>query len=249
MYKKRNIRAVIEFDGTHYKGFQKQSRISPTVQGVLEQVIRHTINEKVKVYGCSRTDAGVHGVNYTISFRTDNPIPAENLRYVTNKKLPSSIYIKSMEDADQEFHARHLAKSKHYVYKILQGERPFVSEHNYKYYYPKPLCLDKIREAMKDFEGQKNFRAFSTKQRGVDDFERTVYQVYLTEQAGNEIWFHFVGRGFVYNMIRIMVATLLEVGAGCMETEKIHAAFATGDRSMRAKKAPAAGLYLQEVFY
>ena len=115
VYMERNIKAVIEFDGSHFIGFQKQKKNKMTVQGVLEQAIRHTLKEDIRIFGCSRTDAGVHACNYTINFKTKNPIPAENLRYVTNKKLPLSIYIKSMEDTTLEFHARHLAKRKYYI--------------------------------------------------------------------------------------------------------------------------------------
>lgn len=245
---KRNIKAVIEFDGSYFKGFQKQTKWGPTVQGVLEQAIRHTLNEKIKIYGCSRTDAGVHACNFTISFKTENPIPAEKLRYVTNKKLPLSIYIKSMEEADLDFHARHLAQKKYYIYKVLQGERPQVFEHNYKYYYPQELDLEKIRIALQEFVGQKDFRAFSSKHTDVTDFRRTTHEMYLTEE-GNEIWFHFIGRGFVYNMLRIIVGTVLDVGTGKKEIENIKKALETGDRSLRSKKAPAGGLYLQEVYY
>lgn len=245
---KRNIRAVIEFDGSSYQGFQKQKHWRTTVQGVLEQTIKHTLNEKIKIYGCSRTDAGVHACNYTINFEMNNPIPAENLRYVTNKKLPLSIYIKSMEDADLKFHARHLAQKKHYIYKILRGERPQVFEHNYKYYFPEDLDIEKIKLALKEFVGKKDFRAFSTKNTDTTDFRRTVHEVYITE-IGNEIWFHFIGRGFVYNMIRIIVGTVLDVGTGKKDIDIIKKALETGDRNLRSKKAPAGGLYLMEVYY
>ena len=245
---KRNIRAVIEFDGSYFKGFQKQTKWGPTVQGVLEQAIRHTLNEKVKIYGCSRTDACVHAYNYTISFRTDNPIPAERLRYVTNKKLPLSIYIKSMEDAEADFHARHLARSKYYIYKVIRGERPLVFEHNYKYYFSRELDLEKMQQALQEFVGEKNFRAFSSKHSDVPHFDRTVYEMFLTEE-GDEIWFHFKGRGFVYNMLRIIVGTVLDVGTGKRDIESISEALRTGDRSLRSKKAPAGGLYLKEVYY
>lgn len=245
---KRNIKAVIEFDGSYFKGFQKQIKWGPTVQGVLEQAIKHTLNEKIKIYGCSRTDAGVHACNYTISFRTENPIPAENLRYVTNKKLPLSVHIKSMEEVDFDFHARHLAKKKYYIYKVLRGERPEVFEHNYKYYFPKELDIKIMEKALMEFVGKKDFRAFSSKHTDVTDFRRTVYEAYLTEE-GNELWFHFVGRGFVYNMIRIIVGTVLDVGIGKRQIDTIVAALETGDRNLRSKKAPASGLYLKEVYY
>ncbi len=244
----RNIKAVLEFDGSHYKGFQKQTKKGPTVQGVLEQAINHTLKEKVKLAGCSRTDAGVHACNYTINFKTKNPIPAQNLLYVTNKKLPSSIYIKSMEEVDPFFHARHLAQKKHYIYKILTGPRPQVFEHNYKYYYPGQLDLEKMQAALNEFVGEKNFRAFSTKQADVDDFNRTVYDMHLTEE-GREIHLHFTGRGFVYNMLRIISSTVIDVGAGKRDIIQIRKALETGDRNLRAKKAPAGGLYLQEVYY
>jgi len=245
---KRNIKAVIEFDGSHYKGFQKQTRWGPTIQGVLEQAIRHTLNEKTKVYGCSRTDAGVHACNYTINFKTDKTIPAERLRIVTNKKLPLSIYIKSMEDVDLDFHARHLATKKYYVYKVVQGDRPEVFSHNYKYYFSENLNMEKMQEAIEQFIGDKDFRAFSSKHTDVTDFRRTVYNMYIT-QKDNEISFHFIGRGFVYNMLRIIVGTVLDVGTGKKDIESINRALETGDRSLRSKKAPANGLYLMEVYY
>ncbi len=248
VFMKRNIKAVIEFDGSHYRGFQRQKKWNTTVQGVLEQAIRHTLREKIKIYGCSRTDAGVHACNYTISFNTENPIPGENLRYVTNKKLPLSIYIKSMEDAEAEFHARHLAKKKYYIYKVLQGNRPEVFEHNYKYYFPQELDIDKMKLALAEFVGKKDFRAFSSKNTDTTDFRRTVHEVYLT-QVGNEIWFHFIGRGFLYNMLRIIVGTVLEVGTGKKDIDTIKKALETGDRNLRSKKAPAGGLYLKEVYY
>ncbi len=245
---KRNIKAVIEFDGSYFKGFQKQTKWGPTVQGVLEQAIRHTLKEKNKIYGCSRTDAGVHACNYTISFKTDNPIPADNLRFVANKKLPLSIYIKSMEDAPLEFHARHLAAKKYYVYKVLCGDRPEVFQHNYKYYFPLDLDIEKMKSALSEFVGEKDFRAFSSKHTDVTDFRRTVNEAYLTLE-GKEIWFHFIGRGFVYNMLRIIVGTVLDVGTGKRNIESIKEALETGDRSLRSKKAPASGLYLKEVYY
>lgn len=245
---KRNIRAVIEFDGSHYKGFQKQNRWGPTIQGELEKAIGHTLRHKVKVYGCSRTDAGVHAIDYTINFKTDNPIPAENLKIVTNKKLPLSIYIKQMEDASPEFHARHLAKKKYYIYKVLRGSRPQVFEHNYKYYFSQELDIELMKQALALFLGDHDFRAFSSKHSYVKDFGRSVYEAYVTEE-GNEIWFHFTGSGFVYHMLRIVVGTVLDVGTGCRDINTIREALETGDRSKRSKKAPAAGLYLKEVFY
>ncbi len=244
----RNIKAVIEFDGSHFKGFQKQTKWGPTIQGVLEQAIGHTLQKKVKVYGCSRTDAGVHACDYTISFKTDNPIPAENLRRVTNKKLPLSIYIKQMDEADPEFHARHLAKQKYYIYKVLRGQRPPVFEHNYKYYFPEEADLKLMQQALDEFVGDHNFKAFSSKHTDVTDFSRSVHQAYLTEE-GDELWFHFMGTGFVYHMLRIIVGTVLDVGAGKRDLLTIPEALETGDRSKRSKKVPAAGLYLKEVFY
>lgn len=243
----RNIKLIIEYDGTNYAGWQKQNN-AITIQEKVEEAIESITGSLVEVTGSSRTDAGVHAKGFVCNFFTETNIPGENFKRALNRFLPQDIVVLSSEEVPVAFHARYNSIAKRYVYTIVNGpQRPAIGR-NYVHYFYRKLDIEKMREAAKYFIGTHDFSAFKNKGSSVKTSVRTIKELKIVENE-NVIIFSIVGDGFLYNMVRIIVGTLLEVGVGRFKPEYIPEIICSKDRARAGKSAPASGLCLEEVFY
>lgn len=241
-------KCIISYDGTQFSGYQVQPN-KRTVQSEIERVLQgmHKGNT-VKVVGSGRTDANVHAFGQVIHFDSDLTIPIEGWKRALNSMLPQDIRIQSIEKADPQFHARFDVKAKEYRYRLLLSKDLCVFKRHYMYHYPYPLDLSAMKEAALRLIGTHDFTSFCASKTEVQDKVRTIYQINI-EKQNDELLFSFIGNGFLYNMVRILVGTLLEVGSGQIALEKMGTIIAGKDRSLAGKTAPGHGLYLWQVFY
>lgn len=246
---RRNIKAIIQYDGTDYCGFQAQVRQgSPTIQETIEAALARLLGESITIYGSGRTDSGVHALAQVINFYTTSNIPLERLTATVNHLLPLDIVFLEAKEVEPSFHARKCALGKYYEYRVLNSRTPTAIGSRYFYQYPYALDESLVRQGCKLLEGTHNFKSFSASGSSVKSFERTLYQVDLVRQ--DDWWiFRFYGTGFLRNMVRIMVGTLLDIGNGRRDLNCIPQALASQDRRLAGKTAPAQGLFLKMVFY
>lgn len=248
----KNLLLTISYMGTNYHGFQVQQN-AVTVSQVLQSAIEKILNHKIELKGCSRTDTGVHANKYCLSFKTDKNILCLNLVRALNTLLPDDIVAKECQEVDLDFHARYSCKKKEYIYKIWNSEikSPFLINlvYNYKY---------KIDEKMldiqaKSFIGTYDFKSFCNlkKSKTPEDTVRTIFdfKVERKSQEKNLVIFKVCGDGFLYNMVRIMVGTLIFIQEKKIKQDSILDIIRQKDRSLAGKTAPASGLYLNNVFY
>lgn len=244
----RNIKLTIEYDGSRYHGWQAQKN-AVTIQEVVQESIQSVTQEDVTLYASGRTDAGVHAVGQVASFRTSTEIPASKLVHAINARLPSDIAIREAEDVDAKFHACRSAKRKTYRYSILTSDvrRPFA--HNASHLVRRKLDVEKMRAGAAFLIGQHDFRAFESKSSG-EDAIRTVHRVDIVEEAqGDLVNVYVTGSGFLYNMVRAIVGTLLLVGCGKLEADEVAGIVRSRERSAAGPTAPARGLCLMTVEY
>ncbi|MBS4216534.1 MULTISPECIES: tRNA pseudouridine(38-40) synthase TruA [Neobacillus] len=244
----QRYKAIIAYDGTEFFGYQVQPK-GRTVQAELEAALAKIHKGvSVKVTASGRTDAGVHAKGQVIHFDSPLAIPEDRWGVAFNSLLPEDLAVLSVKKADNAFHARFDAAGKEYRYQLqLSGFRdPF--QRNYVYRYPYALNLETMREASRYLLGTHDFTSFCAAKTEVQDKVRTIKEIdFLLD--GNLLTIRFVGNGFLYNMVRILVGTLLAVGSGDLSPEEIPSILEKKDRSAAGKTAPARGLYLWEVFY
>lgn len=243
----RNIKLIVEYDGTNYAGWQIQNN-AITIQQKIQDAIKSITGSYSEVIGSSRTDSGVHAKRFVCNFFTNSKIPEENFKNVLNSILPEDIVILKSEEVDTKFHSRFNSIGKRYVYTILIGEQRPAIGRNYIYYFKKSVNVDKMKEAAKFFLGTHDFSAFKNTGSSTKTSIRTINDLSISVE-GNLIRFSITGDGFLYNMVRIIVGTLLEVGVGRFEPEYMVDILKSKDRSKAGKSAPASGLCLEEVFY
>ncbi|MFG6497398.1 tRNA pseudouridine(38-40) synthase TruA [Fictibacillus sp. UD] len=242
------MKVTVAYDGTEFAGYQIQPS-GRTVQGTIQAVLQKIHKgETVNISASGRTDAGVHAVGQVFHFDTDLQIPAEAWGKALNAMLPNDILIKKAERVESTFHSRFSALSKEYHYKLLIRKQPDVFSRNHMFHYPYPLNVEDIKRAAKLFLGTHDFTSFSSAKSEVADKVRTIFELDAVEE-GNTLVFKIRGSGFLYNMVRIIVGTLLEVGQGKRKPEEISAILEGKDRSLAGKTAPAHGLYLYQVNY
>ena len=246
----RNIKAVIQYDGSRYFGFQAQLNPEqlPTVQEALEEAIGGLLKEKTRVYSAGRTDRGVHALGQVVNFYTESLIPVEKLARAINQHLPVDVYIRSAEEVASTFHARKSALGKHYQYRVWNSDEKTVFGNQYFYHYPGSLDDELMQEACKLLEGTHNYQGFSAAGSTVKSFVRTVYDMNM-RRNGDWLTFDVYGNGFLYNMVRIMVGTVLDIGLHRKKIDVIPQVLATQNRHLAGRTAPASGLYLKNVFY
>lgn len=241
---------TISYDGSCFSGYQKQPR-ERTIQGELEKALKEISGgKKITVYGAGRTDAGVHAIAQRVHFDLDKEITCEKLGKGLNSLLPKDIYVRKVEEVDEEFHARFSAIGKEYIYKLNMGEYNPL-ERNYVYQYNKKLDVTEMERAMKYLEGTHNFKSFTKSDEEKDDYVRTISQTNLIRDNKdiNKITLVFVGTGFLRYMVRNMVGTLIMVGEGKIKSEEIIEILRKENRTAAGKTANAEGLYLKNVFY
>ena len=242
----RNLRLDISYDGTRYKGWQRLPGSENTIQGKLEQCLSKILGEPIEVTGSGRTDAGVHALGQVANFHCQSSmVPAEILAQL-RRYLPEDIGIYSCKEVSPRFHARLNAKGKTYLYRIWNSENPCVFERKYRTILPEKLDIEVMREAAEYFCGEHDFSAFC----GNPKFKKsTVRFVRSVEISGDEeIQIRITGNGFIYNQVRIMVGTLVEVGRHQRSAQSIQNLFG-GKRAEAGFLAPAQGLCLVEVTY
>ena len=243
----RNLRLDICYDGTRYRGFQRQTGTDNTIQGKLEQTLSRILEEPIEVSGSGRTDAGVHALGQVVSFHCKSMMPCEEILIQLRRYLPEDIGIYSCKDASPRFHARLNAREKVYRYRIWNSELPCVFERKYVTVMPEKLNLTAMKDAAAYFLGEHDFMAFCANKHMKKSTIRQIYALDI-EKVGEEIQITVRGNGFLYNMVRIIAGTLVEVGQGLRQPESIPALFG-GDRAAAGQLVPAQGLCLMEVIY
>ncbi|WP_428864370.1 tRNA pseudouridine(38-40) synthase TruA [Clostridium sediminicola] len=238
---------VIEYDGTNYAGWQRQINAN-TVQETLEKAIYKVTGEVINLIGCSRTDTGVHAKEYVANFRTNSSIPGDRIKYAINNKLPSDIVVLRSKEVSLDFHARYSSKGKKYIYTINNRKDNVAINRNYIYHYRYELDVDLMKDAIKHFCGTHDFSAFRNKGSQVTKTVKTIYEINVDRQ-GEQVIISVNGDGFLYNMVRIMVGTLIDVGRKRVKPDRIKYILNSKDRKFASKTAPASGLCLEKVFY
>lgn len=241
---------TIAYDGTKFHGFQRQNELR-TVQGAVEKALtKMTKGKQVDVVGSGRTDAGVHAIGQVIHFDHPGTMPAENMLRAVNSLMPLDVLVKQAEIVDENFHARFGVKKKTYQYRVDCGHYTDPFKRFYTGHYPYKLDVDKIQIALKDLVGEHDFTSFAASGGVIENKVRTIYSATAVYNKNNdELVFEFTGNGFLYNMVRILVATLLEIGNGRRDVHDFLRLFEVKDRQEARGTAPASGLYLKEVFY
>lgn len=243
-----NCKLTIQYDGSRYDGWQRQGNTDNTVQGKLEDVLSRFAGQPVELHGAGRTDAGVHAEGQVASVRLPgNPSPQEIQSYV-NRYLPEDIAVTAAEEAEDRFHARLSAKGKVYRYSLRLGDTPNVFRRKYQYRVEEPLDIEAMGRAAQLLCGTHDFRSFCSNKRYKKSTVRTVWAIDIVEN-GRDVDIFFHGDGFLYNMVRILTGTLLEVGLGRRQAEEMPAILAALDRTAAGRTAPAQGLCLARVEY
>ena len=243
----RNLRLDICYDGTRYRGWQRQSGTDNTIQGKIEQCLSKILGEQIEISGSGRTDAGVHAVGQVANFHCESTMPAGEILTQLRRYLPEDIGIYSCQDVSERFHARLNAKEKTYRYRIWKSEAPCVFDRRYVAVLTEKLDLTAMRQAAGYLEGEHDFSAFCGNPKFKKSTVRDLCSVTI-EETDNEIRILFTGNGFIHNQVRIMVGTLIEVGRLDRSPDSIPALFG-GKRERAGFLAQAQGLCLMEVTY
>ncbi len=244
----RNIALNISYVGTNYHGWQIQKN-AITVQEIFQNALYKVIGEKVDIKGCSRTDTGVHANMYIINFKTISKMSCDNFIFALNRHLPDDICVKDCKEKNIDFHARYSCKGKEYIYKIWNNKikNPFLSGRALHYWYP--IDIEKLKSASKHFYGKHDFTSFATlDSREPKNMERTIKEFDI-KKLGDIIEIRVTADGFLYNMVRIIVGTLLRVAQNKITPDDIPKIIEAKNRSLAGPTAPAQGLYLNKVFY
>lgn len=244
---KKRVRLVVAYDGTNYHGWQLQNN-GITIESELNRCLTELLREPIQVIGASRTDSGVHALGNVAVFDTVNPMPAEKISYALNQRLPEDIRIQKSEEVASDWHPRHCESRKTYEYRIYRAEFPMPVKRLYSYFTYRSLDAKLMQQAAKYLEGEHDFKSFCQTGAQVESTVRTVYSCEVEEQ-GAELVIRVCGSGFLYNMVRIIAGTLMEVGMGKRTPESMEDVLAAGDRSAAGPTAPAHGLMLMRYEY
>lgn len=256
-YNKRNIQLVLTYDGSKYAGWQRQptNTEKPSIQGLLEDVLSSYLQEDIQVIGSGRTDAGVHALGQVANFYTSSSQSPNEIKKAVNGLLPEDIKIIQAKVVRCDFHSRYWAKSKTYEYRISQGEIQSVFSRQYTYHVPEYLDLAAMEKAASFLLGTHDFKSFSTDRKDGKPTVRTIgnIKIYTCKNPGInpgfEIRISITGNGFLYNMVRIIVGTLIEVGQGMRKPEDIPEILEAKDRKAAGKTVSSHGLFLMNVSY
>ncbi|MHB8156661.1 MAG: tRNA pseudouridine(38-40) synthase TruA [Desulfocucumaceae bacterium] len=246
----RNVKLTVAYEGTDYHGFQEQRGTGlPTIQEILESRLSGLAKRMVRVIGAGRTDAGVHARGQVVNFDAGGwNIPTERIPLALNGVLPGDIAVLRSEDVEVDFHARFSAVAKEYRYTVYNARVPDPFMWRYSFFYPRALDVEAMNEAASHLKGKHDFSAFKSEGNPVKSTVRTLYNIDI-EPGGNILQLVFRGDGFLYNMVRILVGTLLEVGLKKYPPGKVVDIIESGDRARAGSTAPPQGLCLMRVFY
>lgn len=245
-----NIKITLMYDGSNYSGWQRLGRQNrkPSIQAVLEERISACLGEEIRIIGSGRTDAGTHALRQVANFHCHIVKPAEDMRKEINILLPEDIAILELEEAEKDFHSRYRVKAKTYEYRIDMGEKQNVFTRKYTCHVPGLLNLGNMERASEYFIGSHDFKAFSTDRKDNKSTVRTVESITFTRKE-NELRIAVTGNGFLYNMVRIIAGTLIEVGEGIRRPEDMADILAGRDRSKAGPTASSHALFLYDVRY
>lgn len=243
----RNIKLTIEYDGSDFNGWQKQPN-KLNIQGEIEKAICNITKEQVELIGSGRTDAGVHALAQVANFKTSSNISIDKIPLAINSQLKNSIIIKDAQEVEERFHSRYNAKRKTYRYIINNSKCGTALYRNFEYCFPMKLDVEKMKKAAKYFEGEHDFKGFKSSGTSGKNSVRTIYKA-IVKQDGERIIIELTGNGFLYNMVRIISGTLLEVGIGKIKLEEIPEIIESKNRQRAGKTLPPHGLYLVKVNY
>lgn len=243
----KRIRLIISYDGTNYCGWQVQIN-GITVEEVINKTLSELLKEKVEVIGASRTDSGVHAMGNIAVFDTETKIPAEKISFALNQRLPDDIRIQKSEEVDIDFHPRYCDSTKTYEYKILNRKFPDPLVRLYTHFVYIPLNIELMKEAAGYIVGEHDFASFCSSGSQVKTTVRTIYSLDIKKE-NDIISIKISGNGFLYNMVRIIVGTLMKVGLKVYPPNHVKEIMDSKDRYMAGPKAPAKGLTLLEIDY
>lgn len=244
----RNFMLTLSYDGSRYHGWQRQGNTENTIQQRLESALSRVLSQPVEISGSGRTDAGAHAKMQVASFKADTALTADEILAGLRALMPEDIAAHSLSDAPPRFHARLSCTGKTYVYRVQNSPVPNVFERKFMYRIDEELDLEKMRSAAKLLLGEHDFSAFCSNKRMKKNAVRRVDEIRI-DSLGSELRFTVSGNGFLYNMVRIIVGSLLEVGARRMTQEALAAALKSKKRENAGPTAPACGLCLYEVRY
>lgn len=243
----RNLRLDICYDGTRYRGWQRLPGKDDTIQGKLEGCLSRILGEQIEISGSGRTDAGVHAKGQVANFHCESTMASAEILTQLRRYLPEDIGIYSCKDVSPRFHARLNAKEKTYQYRIWNSEKPCVFDRRFVAVMPERLDLNAMQQAAEYLCGEHDFSAFCGNAKMKKSTVRFIRSIEI-QRCGEEIWLRFTGNGFLHNMVRILVGTLIEVGRGVRSADSIPELFG-GKRAEAGFLAPAQGLCLEEVTY
>lgn len=244
----KTYKMVLCYDGSRYNGWQKQGNTDNTLQEKLEKILTEIAGVETEIAGSGRTDAGTHAKGQVASFRMDWKRTAAELLTEINGWLPEDVGALSLEEAEPRFHARLNAKAKRYVYTIWTGEMPPVFWRKYSFWCKDELDVEAMKEAASAFVGTHDFKSFCANKRMKKSTVRTIYDINI-EQKEQRLVLSFTGNGFLYQMVRILTGTLIEVGEGKRSSMEMEEILAAENREAAGFTAPSRGLMLDEVFY
>lgn len=244
----RNIKLVIEYDGKDFNGWQKQPN-KLNIQGEIERAIMDITKEEViELNASGRTDAGVHALGQVANFKTNSTMPVEKFPIAINNKVKKSIVIKSAEEVPERFHSRYNCKQKTYRYVINNSEYGSAIYRNQECHIPQKLNVEEMKKAVKFFEGEHDFKGFKASGTSSKNSIRKIFKTNI-KIDGDRIFIELTGSGFLYNMVRIISGTLVDVGLGKTKSDDIPDIILSGDRKRAGKTLPPQGLYLVKVEY
>jgi tRNA pseudouridine38-40 synthase len=241
-----NYKLTIQYDGGRYKGWQRLGNGENTIQGKIENVISEMVGRPIEIIGCSRTDAGVHAFAQVANFKISESKSESEIKNYLNKYLPQDISVKEVEIVSDRFHSRYNAKDKTYLYRIWNEDftNPFMRK--YSMHVEKKLNLTKMKKASQHFIGEHDFTAFSNAKSKKKSMVRTITSIDIKENEGF-VEIRIQGNGFLYNMVRKMIWTLIEVGLGEKDADSIPHILKSKDRNLAGGLADAAGLHLEKI--
>jgi len=244
----RTIKLTIEYDGTHYLGWQVQPK-GATLQGVLEEKLSFLTNEKIDLLGSGRTDAGVHALGQVAHFKTESQLDVQTIQRALNSLLPSDMVIQKVEEVDEGFHARKQSKSKTYEYRILNRNIRSAFHRGYAWHIPQTLNIGEMRKATRSLMGEHDFSSFQSVGSPKRTAVRKVTRAEWKQSRDGFLRFEIEANGFLKQMVRAIVGTLIEVGRRKITSEEFQKILDSRDRKNAGPTAPAHGLFLKEVKY
>ncbi len=244
----QNIKLTIQYDGTKYRGWQRLKNPDLTVQGKIENVLSKMTEENIEIIGSGRTDGGVHALNQVANFKTKSSMKPHEIQDYCYKYLPEDIVVTRVNVVDERFHARFNAKGKKYIYRILNTKYhdPFLR--GFVNHIPERLDIEAIKQASAYIIGEHDFSSFTSTKAKKKSKVREIHEINISKKE-DVIEIMFYGNGFLYNMVRIIVGTLIEVGTGEIKPEKIKDILNKEDRQFAGPTAPPQGLFLYDVEY